>query len=113
MICPVCGGKTGVASTWHYDAGTTLRQHVCKACNHSFYTKEEACDKYWQAGWRAKNPLDENRRGLGPTWDIARGKAMYDEGRSLADIARAVGVRYGTVYVYARRNWYPKREAGK
>ena len=63
MICPNCGGKTGVTdrvdNTWDDE---TYRKRVCHECGHIFYTTEievEANDQF-KDNWY-KHHRDRNR----------------------------------------------------
>ena len=43
MVCPVCGGKSGVSYTCS-DYDEIYRRRKCKECNHIFYTTETDSD---------------------------------------------------------------------
>ena len=107
MTCPVCGGDTHIGDTWQFDVETTLRRRYCKECGHMFHTKEEECANFWGDCWRNNTP--RRKAGRKATWDIAKGKEMYDAGHSYSEIARALGTTYNVVSSYAYTYWTPQR----
>lgn len=49
-----------------------------------------------------------SRGGRAPTWDVEKGRKLWDRGASLDDIAEAVDKPVAAVKTYARNHW-PKR----
>ena len=51
------------------------------------------------------NPRFRERRHRGPTWDVEKGRRMWEAGCTDGQIAKELGVRRETVWEYRRRNW--------
>lgn len=108
MTCPVCGETLRITDTWQYDVDITLRKRRCIGCDKTIYTKEEECapDLWGPGGWRVRPEGRRHGGGKTPKWNVEKGRAMYEAGASIADIARAVGRRYSLVYNYALNHWF-------
>jgi len=63
-------------------------------------------------GAQSVRHLAGKRTGRAPSWDTAKARRLYDQGRTFPEIAAAVGSTEKSVGGYARRNGWPARGKG-
>lgn len=74
-------------------------------CGYMSYTGElrgcdpgPGCKRYIK--WRTRY-----KKGKSPTWDVDKGKKLWQEGYSDSQIGKQLGVSRGAVAGYRQRNW--------